>query len=94
MFDYHVDLTTGFLAQAGTSYWLSIFSNSSSFSPLWGWRSGSGGDGASFQDNLNTGVGTAVASDRAFALLAPVPGPSAIVLVILVLSVVALRHRR
>ena len=95
VFDYQVALPTPFLAQPGTTYWLSIFSNSSSFSPLWGWRSGSGGDGLTFQQNFSTGGSTLTGPDRAFALVgAPVPEPGSVVLLVSGLAAIALIRRR
>lgn len=97
VFNYGLDLTVPFLAQAGTSYWLSIFSNSSSFTPLWGWRTGSGGDGMSFQENLATGSEGPVDLDRAFSLSGQpgvVPEPSSILLLISGLAGAALWARR
>jgi hypothetical protein len=75
IFDYDVDLTSPFLATAGTTYWLSVFSFSPPPSPndaQWGWVGGTGGDGTSVQ--IPVGF---VNFDRAFALTT-VPEPSLI----------------
>ncbi len=96
VFNYVTDLPIPFLAQSGTPFWLSIFSNSSSFTPLWGWRTGSGGDGMSFQENLATGAEGAVNFDRAFSLSGQnaVPEPGSLVLTTLGLAAAMLRGRR
>ncbi len=65
---FHADLTTPLEAEAGVRYWFSPFSLQPTFNPIFGWTSGQGGDGASVQDNLNTGVRTVQNRDRAFSL--------------------------
>ena len=95
VFNYQVTLPTPFLAQPGTTYWMSIFSNSSSFNPLWGWRSGSGGDGLTFQQNFSTGGTTLLPPDRAFSLVGePVPEPGTMVLLASGLVLLAVRRMR
>jgi len=53
VFNYSTDLPTPFAGTAGTQYWLSIVPDlnfSSSDFGQWGWHTGTGGDGTSFQD--------------------------------------------
>jgi hypothetical protein len=55
----------GFSAAAGTQYWVSVVPDLG-FPPQWGWSSGTGGDGVSWQDFF--GARSQLASDMAFAL--------------------------
>lgn len=49
-YTYSFDLAgMGFMAAAGTQYWMSIVPDLV-FPPQWGWSQGSGGDSSSFQD--------------------------------------------
>lgn len=50
---------------AGTQYWISVYPDLA-FPPQWGWASGNGGDGVSYQDFF--GARTPLAADMAFAL--------------------------
>lgn len=59
-----------FMAAASTEYWMSIVPNLG-FPPQWGWASGTGGDGASYQRFWTRR--SAVDSDRAFSLDAAPP---------------------
>jgi hypothetical protein len=49
----------------GTQYWLSVYPDLG-FPPQWGWSSGTGGDGISYQDFF--GARSQLAADMAFAL--------------------------
>jgi hypothetical protein len=53
------------LVDANVQYWLSVVPDLG-FPPQWGWSSGTGGDGISFQDFF--GVRSQLAADMAFAL--------------------------
>jgi hypothetical protein len=81
---FHANLPASFQAQAGVRYWFSPFSVQPTFNPIFGWTSGTGGDGLSVQDNLTTGVRNATAGrDRAFSVEgAAVPAPPAFVLLL------------
>jgi PEP-CTERM motif len=71
---------TPFSALAGTQYWLSIVP-SLGFPPQWGWETGTGGDGASYQVFFGSGATTGV--DQAFTLIGnvgAVPEPSTLVM--------------
>jgi hypothetical protein len=90
VYDYAASLSSGFLANGGTTYWLSVYALSpvaSSTEAQWGWNGGLGGNGFSYQ------AGTAptapppgqnqVNFDRAFALHgnpAPIPEPATMLL--------------
>jgi len=74
---YHwVDLTTPFLAQAGTTYWLSVQATMP-FPPQWGWAGGTGGDGIAYQDFL--GSRSQLPTDLAFRLTTPEPSILALI---------------
>jgi hypothetical protein len=78
--DYYnevAQLPLGIALQAGQTYYLSIFSSNSEPSSLWGWMSGSGGDGASWQyDGVNDATNP-LPNDEAFTLYGnAVPEPS------------------
>ena len=68
---YSYVLLTGFNATAGTQYWLSITPDLS-FPPQWGWETGTGGDGSSYQCFFGSCGSTP--NDLAFALGVPEPG--------------------
>jgi hypothetical protein len=55
----------GFAATGGTQYWVSVVPDLG-FPPQWGWSSGTGGDGISYQDFF--GTRSQLAADMAFAL--------------------------
>jgi hypothetical protein len=55
----------GFNASANTQYWVSVYPDLA-FPPQWGWESGTGGDGISYQDFF--GARSQIAADMAFAL--------------------------
>jgi hypothetical protein len=78
IYDVSFQFTGTFAANAGTTYWISPFSLQSSFNPVAGWMSGTGGDGNSYQNVLGPGQavtsGGAVTADRALGLFA-VPEP-------------------
>jgi hypothetical protein len=52
-----------FNLSAGTTYWLSVYPDLG-FPPQWGWSSGTGGDGISYQDFF--GARSLLANDMAF----------------------------
>jgi len=63
-YTYSLDIT-GFDAAAGTQYWMSVVPDLG-FPPQWGWSSGTGGDGISYQDFF--GERSQIAADMAFTL--------------------------
>jgi hypothetical protein len=82
-YSYSANLGSAFNALAGTQYWLSIVPDTTATTPQWGWATGSGGDGISYQDffgersqqafdfafSLNSANGNAVPESGATALL-------------------------
>lgn len=92
---FHADLPTPFEAQAGVRYWFSPFSVQTSFPPLFGWTSGSGGDGRFVQDNLGTGGRNfSFDRDRAFSVEgAPVPAPAGYAVFLLGTAAIGVRLR-
>ncbi len=78
--DYYnemAQLPTGIALQAGQTYYLSIFSSNTEPSSAWGWMSGSGGDGMSWQYDGVNDVTNVLSNDEAFTLYgASVPEPS------------------
>jgi hypothetical protein len=92
MFSYRTVLPTFFPAASGTTYWLSIVADLE-FSPQWGWETGVGGDGQSYQGFDLTGFGCTgdgcvgrlpLSTDFAVSLSVPsvpsVPEPSSLLL--------------
>lgn len=95
VFSYDVDLSNGFVALAGTTYWLSIQANLA-YPPQWGWATSTGGDGVAFQD-FSGRPRTRVNTDLAFSLTgtaATVPEPGTVALVALALLGTAVTSRR
>jgi hypothetical protein len=91
IFNYSVILNTSFLANAGTTYWLSIVPTVP-FPPQWGWYTGSGGDGIAYQDFF--GGRSQVGTDFAFDLTGTaVPEPATLTLLGLGLAGFAGRKR-
>jgi hypothetical protein len=81
LYSFEADLTTPFLADPGTTYWLSVSSNSPTFDPLWSWFQGTGGDWITIQDELPGGSSFIRPGDRAFSLEGQaVPEPSTLAL--------------
>jgi len=84
IYNYSTSLGSGWLASAGTTYWLSIYAlspDASSSQAQWGWNGGSGGNGSSVQSVF--GVPSVVNLDRTFAIEGqptPVPEPSTLLL--------------
>ena len=86
-------LSEGFLAEAGTVYWLSVLAYSPSTNPWFNWMSGQGGPAnGSYTENLGTGQLSFFLTDRAFALNA-VPVPAALWLMASALGCLGLRFR-
>jgi hypothetical protein len=82
-YTYDVVLTIPFAAAAGTQYWLAVVPDLHE-PPQWGWSSGTGGDGISYEDFF--GVRTQLAADMAFGLSAGccccgVPEPGTLLMV-------------
>jgi hypothetical protein len=50
-YTYGINFTSSFAAAGGTTYWVSVVSDLDQKSGnVWGWSSGTGGDGSSYQD--------------------------------------------
>lgn len=85
LYDFTLDLGTGFEALAGESYWFSVVSEAGSFSPLFSWTDADGA-GNSFQNlvdgNGNVQDSSVRSGNRAFALHADnsVPEPASLTL--------------
>lgn len=85
LYRYSATLTNPFSVVGGTDYWFSILSRSSSYYPAFTLFGATGGDGASYQQLLGSGMSIvsagAVAADRAVVLEGtPVPEPSTMML--------------
>jgi hypothetical protein len=74
---YSLNLGTAFQALGGTQYWLSIVPDIG-YPPQWGWASGTGGDGISYQDFF--GARSQLSTDMAFSLGTSTPEPISMVL--------------
>ena len=87
-------LSSAFNAAAGTEYWLSVYPDLG-FPPQWGWSSGTGGDGISYQDFF--GSRSQLGVDMAFDLTgnaAATPEPTTIGLAGSALLALILRRRK
>jgi len=83
LFSFEADMIIPYLATPGTTYWLSVLSDSPTFNPLWSWFQGTGGDGITIQDQLQGGPRFVRAEDRTFSLEGQVvPEPSTLVLLV------------
>lgn len=91
-YSYDADLTSNFLALAGTQYWLSIQAQLA-YPPHWGWATGNGPDSASYQDYLDQRYFNE--NDQAFSLTGTsVPEPSTILLLGIASCGLLLRKRK
>lgn len=91
-YSYDFDLTTAFVAEANTTYWLSI-QPTLLFPPQWGWVAGTGGDGVAYQDFF--GTRTQQPLDLAFSLTGHLlPAPAGLALVGLALAGALAASRR
>lgn len=80
-YSYTADLVSPMLIQGGQTMWLSIFQQNTTLQPIFGWLSGSGGDGVSKQFLLSNGSLVNTYTDRALRLEGEeVPEPGSIVL--------------
>ncbi len=96
IYQYSVDLSSAFAAQAGIEYWLSIMARSDDLNPSFAWLGGSGGnDDSSYQQLLGAGMsvteGFTRAADRHMVLegerlAQAVPEPGAGLLALLALG--------
>ncbi len=94
LYTYDVQLTAPFSAGAGTTYWLSVVPTLG-FPPQWGWATGTGGDGALYQDFM--GGRFPMSGDSAFALYdasSATPEPVSLTLAGLGLVALAFAARR
>lgn len=93
-YSYDVDLANVFLAQAGTTYWVSIQATML-FPPQWGWSEGTGGNGTAVQDFV--GTRSAIGFDMTFSLTGTptsrLPEPASVLLVGLALTGVGFARR-
>lgn len=101
-YEYSVELSSDFVAQDGTEYWLSIMARSDDLSPAFAWRGATGGDDASYQQLLGAGMSVsgefARAADRHVVLEGErleqtVPEPASGLLVLLAVGAMGLAGR-
>jgi hypothetical protein len=94
-YTYSLDLSTAFNALGGTQYWLSVVPDLA-FPPQWGWSSGTGGDGFSYQDFF--GSRSLLQADMAFTLNGssgvPESGSTVLLLGAAILVLGAVRRRK
>jgi hypothetical protein len=78
LFSYHQDdIVDGLLLQPNTEYWLSLVPDLG-FPPQWGWGTGTGGDGLSYQ--TFNGDTEPLPVDFAFDISASIPEPGTLLL--------------
>jgi hypothetical protein len=68
---YTYDIKVNWDPHSGTQYWMSVIPDLG-FPPQWGWSSGTGGDGISYQDFF--GVRSQLAADMSFNLIGDLKG--------------------
>jgi len=95
VYQFTATLPTAFSVAANTTYWFSPLSLQPSSDPILVWVQGTGGDGISFQNDLNPGGGIAQsfvrADDRAFTLIST-PEPNTAFLLGILLAGILGRH--
>lgn len=99
VYEFEADLGGAFAAAAGTTYWFSVLSMSPTSDPTFVWRSGTGGNGTSYQVALSSGGVVADTfvrgGDRAFSLVeVPEPETALLLLGMTGMGILLARRRR